>query len=172
MRRYILYILLVLVEACAVHQPPNLYHGFGESYEIAPNDTLITFIQRLSCRGGCPAYDLVVYGDGQVVFNGKRHVKVERRAEAYLAWSDVSALIDAFDRASYFSLHNDYRCGSPECRCSGTAAASTSTISLRLSYSKRKVVVRDHRCKGFPGRSRLLELEKTIADLARAKQWL
>ena len=38
---------------------------------------VVITLERTACFGVCPVYKLTVYGDGRVVYEGKRFVRVE-----------------------------------------------------------------------------------------------
>src|ERR1700747_3105350 len=62
----------------------------------------ITLI-RTRCFGTCPIYQVEVDGSGAVVFHGGDFVLVPGRHTAHVSEASVRALLEAFQRADYFS---------------------------------------------------------------------
>ena len=56
----------------------------------------------------CPAYTVEVHGDGTTTYEGQTFVLVEGQHRYHLADEQVAALVDAFRKADYFRLQDEY----------------------------------------------------------------
>lgn len=75
--------------------------------EIVHWDSLRITLQRTACRGLCPAYKLIIFGDGRIQysgytadFGGEYHGRVSHEV--------VRQLVDLFRSADYFNLFDRY----------------------------------------------------------------
>ncbi|HEY1629737.1 MAG TPA: DUF6438 domain-containing protein [Rhizomicrobium sp.] len=88
--------------------------GFGERHAFPPirdwKSLRIEFV-RTPCYGSCPAYSVVVSGDGTVRYQGDYCVIAKGARVAHLPQKDVRALFEAFQRADFFSLRPIYDTG-------------------------------------------------------------
>jgi hypothetical protein len=89
---------LLLATACA-HSGPG-----GAS--SPPFDEVS--MERTTCFGTCPAYTVVVRGDGKITYTGHHYVKVVGPSSSWLAPSARIALAEAFEKAGYFSMQDEY----------------------------------------------------------------
>lgn len=83
--------------------------------KAVPADTVVT-LERTPCFGTCPSYKVTVYGDGRLVYEGRKFVKVEGKVESNVTREQVGQLLAEFEKANYFSLrdlYNDVRDGCP-----------------------------------------------------------
>jgi hypothetical protein len=65
-------------------------------------------LERTPCFGACPEYLVEVFGDGRVVYEGRRFVAVEGRQEAEIPRGDVEGLVEAFYAARFFDMRPRY----------------------------------------------------------------
>lgn len=135
-------------------------------------DTVLA-MERTICFGTCPAYELLIFGDGTVVFEGKRYVKQPGRWSYRVGLDVVASLIAAFRQADFFSLDlgvdgdsNSIFTGADCYTC-----ASSVILSIRLGDEYHQV---DHYlgCTGFPGEDELLNLEGAIDSMLNVRKWI
>ena len=77
--------------------------------EIHDWNTLRIGLQRGTCFGSCPAYDLEIRGDGTVRFEGRAYVAVTGEHKSSISREDMETLLDLFRRADFFSLDSKYQ---------------------------------------------------------------
>jgi Domain of unknown function (DUF6438) len=63
---------------------------------------------RTSCFGFCPDYSVRIYGDGRVVYEGRRLVKIKGKQEGFVSTDAVRQLAHQFFAADYSSLRPFY----------------------------------------------------------------
>lgn len=117
---------------------------------------LIT-IERQACFGSCPIYSAQIYSDGNVVYVGKRNVKVIGERRYKISPDRIQGLIEGFQRIKYLSLKDRY--DTDENGRSMTDLPTTIT-SICLSGKKKKII--DYYCAP----KELLELENKIESVA------
>jgi hypothetical protein len=68
-------------------------------------------LERTACFGFCPIYKLTVYGNGKVVYEGKRFVKVAGTRTTTISQPAVKKLLAEFQQLQYFQLPDSYTGG-------------------------------------------------------------
>ena len=76
--------------------------------QAAGKSGVLVSLERTACYGTCPIYTVTVLGDGTVLWEGRRFVKVTGKAKAKLSEAKLTALEDAFKEADFFSLADTY----------------------------------------------------------------
>jgi hypothetical protein len=144
-----------------------------------PPDTFIT-LERTGCLGSCPAYTLAVSADGSVVFsaaysNGANQWKRTGIIKAHIDQERIKELLDAFDRARFFSLQDCYSDESDTCSyIQGNHATIYTSIHIdgqqkSVTHLSRYIDI-DRRL--FPSLSDLSVLEAQIDGIVNTKQWM
>ncbi|HEY9662495.1 MAG TPA: DUF6438 domain-containing protein [Allocoleopsis sp.] len=98
-------------------------------------DSLIITFERLGCFGFCPIYRLQIRGTGEVVYDGKENVEIEGQRTYQLSQQDVSSLIDAFDRANFWSLADRYEGGYTDAPAAIITITQAGTTKAVFHYS-------------------------------------
>ena len=120
-------------------------------------DVIIT-LERTSCYGICPDYKLTMYGDGRVVYEGKRFVKVTGTQTAQISQDKVEEIVNEFYQTDYFSLRDEYTASITD--------LPTTVTSISIDGKTKKVV--DY--YGAP--EKLNELENKIDEITNSKSWV
>jgi hypothetical protein len=66
-------------------------------------------LNTTSCMGPCPVFELSLYGDKKLVFNGKENTEVSGKHEVVLTDEQFEALLGIIDSADWLSLDNEYK---------------------------------------------------------------
>lgn len=61
------------------------------------------------CMGPCPVFELSLYGDKRLVFNGKENTKVSGEKEVVLGDEQFEALLGIIETADWGNLKDEYR---------------------------------------------------------------
>jgi hypothetical protein len=141
-------------------EPLSLY----DSLDVAPQDTVIV-LERGPCFGTCPVYELAIYGDGALLYNGISDVEQEGIVRSTLPRDSVRALVAAFERADYFSLPKPLPC--PRIWTDDSSART----AIRLGEQAKRVH-HYHGCDGWEGKERLIHLEDEIDRIVGTEQWV
>lgn len=66
-------------------------------------------LNTTACMGACPVFELSLYGDQQLVFNGKENTKVTGEKEVKLDDEQFEALLGIIESADWVNLKEEYR---------------------------------------------------------------
>ena len=121
-------------------------------------DDVVITMERTVCFGACPAYKVMVYGNGTVAYEGFDFVAMEGKQTAQISKEQVSELVSQFYKNGFFSLGNRYE--SPY-----TDLPSTTT-SIAIGGSEKSVYR-----YGFQPQN-LIELEDRIDEIAGTAKWV
>jgi hypothetical protein len=124
-------------------------------------------LERTACFGSCPAYSIVIHGDGQVQYDGKTHVKVTGAHEGRIETEKFSGLVAKFEEAKFESIPEDYSGSGPNCKVVCTDMPTATTEFTVNDKSHR--VKHYHGCGGAP--KTLFELELAVDKAADSQQW-
>jgi len=72
-----------------------------------PEKTIIR-MERYQCYGFCPVYSVEIRGDGTVIYEGKKFVRVKGKREFKIPAAKVMWLVREFEKVNYFSLAAEY----------------------------------------------------------------
>ncbi len=105
-------------------------------YEFDPADLEIT-LQRRSCYGMCPTYDVVIRGDGHGVFTGHKFVKELGERVFEVKPEDVIALLQQFYDVGFFDLREVYE-SRPNPRL--TPEGRVQTLTMRVENGQPPIL--------------------------------
>lgn len=142
--------------------------------DTIPPDTVIT-LERSICFGSCPDYKITIYGDGRLVYEGRRFVKTEGTVNGTVTQEQLRELLAEFDKADYFSLRDSYRTAADGCPTEWTDNPSANT-SIQLG-GRRKSIAHDYGCQEkskdylvYP--QKLYRLESRIDEIVDSARWV
>ncbi|MBW4695847.1 MAG: hypothetical protein KME27_29370 [Lyngbya sp. HA4199-MV5] len=118
-------------------------------------------LERTACFGFCPIYKLTVYGNGKVVYEGKRFVKVTGTRTTTISQAAVKKLVSEFQRLQYFQLPDSYTGGHTD--------APSAITSLTMGKQQKTV---NHYLASPDAPEKLTALENKIDAVVNAKQWI
>lgn len=118
-------------------------------------------LERTPCFGFCPIYKLTVYGNGKVVYEGHRFVKVTGTRTTTISPKAVKQLVSEFQRIQYFKLQDSY--------AGGHTDAPSAITSLVLGKQQKTV---SHDLSSPHAPAKLTELENKIDAVVNSKQWI
>src|SRR5262245_21178240 len=73
-----------------------------DSHSSDPDLSTVTIgLERTSCFGTCPAYSIVINGDGRVDYNGRSSVKETRTRHGRIESEKLRALVSEFEKARF-----------------------------------------------------------------------
>lgn len=148
-------------------------HAQSLSRQQIPSDTIIT-LERGVCLGACPEYKLTVYADGKVTFDGLYSVKEMGVFKISISQKKVRQLIEAFEKANYFSLKDEYI--TKKDGCSDVLTDMPFVTTSIITDGKSKSIKHYYGCEGNHGRliypKGLTELENKIDKIVGTKRWI
>jgi hypothetical protein len=69
---------------------------------------LLASLERTTCYGDCPYYEVKVYSNGVVVYNGRKNVEYLGLHEGVLSQKQIRQLLDKAKSVGYTYLENKY----------------------------------------------------------------
>ena len=121
-------------------------------------DGAIISIERTVCFGSCPDYELTIYGNGTVIYEGRNFVAVTGMRTSTIPVQDVRGLVTEFYKINYFSLKDEYT--------AQVTDLPTTTTSIKIDGRFKQVV--DY--YGAP--EALRQLEERIDRVANSAVWV
>ena len=74
----------------------------------AAKRSLVASLRRTACFGNCPVFSVEIWSDGQVRWQGERHMARVGAYSARVSAAWIAGLLQAGDRAGYFELASQY----------------------------------------------------------------
>ena len=141
----------------------TLFIGCNNIKTPTPRDMkeVVITLERTACFGICPVYRLTIYGDGRVVYEGIRCVRIEGTRTATISENKIDELITEFRKIDFFSLKDSYE----EHNATDMPSAFTSLIINGETKTIR------HYHGDFSAPQRLTELENKIDQIVSSDQW-
>jgi hypothetical protein len=144
-----------------------------------PADDRSVLLERTPCFGMCPAYQVVVSGNGIVQWHGESNVAIVGNRTSRIArarFAQIDAMIDRigfFDYDEYGEKPHPMACtqqgNSTTCSWqSFTLCSDTSHVVITVRRKGVKHRVDDARC----GESQIDDLGKLIDKLANTERWI
>jgi ankyrin repeat protein len=119
-------------------------------------------LERTSCFGMCPAYSVEIRGDGSITFSGGLSALISGVHHGKTSDGAVTALVNQFRRADYFSLRDQYK--------TNVTDNPTYTTSIEYDGHKKQVVDYAGLESGMP--EIVVALENGIDETAGTEKWL
>jgi len=117
-------------------------------------------LKRTVCLGACPAYDVEIDGNGDVLFTGISPALDERRH--HISREALQGLVEVFRKANYFSLDREYRIG----------ATDLPTCITSISIDGRSMPVTDYGGLQVGMPTSIRDVEDAIDEVAGTSDWL
>jgi len=134
-------------------------------------------LRRTACYGPCPIYEVTIYGDGRVEFQGEKFVKTLEKENSTLTPEQIKVLIEAFNEADFFSLKDRYKGSDDEC-----PTIWTDNPSAYITFEaggRRKSIVHYYGCQEATGTTEwkvypqaLYVLGKRIDEIVGTERWI
>lgn len=139
----------------------------GSAYPI-PKDTVI-MMQRGNCEGGCPVYRVVIFADGDVLWQGRARVARSGVLLSHIDPDQVRSLIDEFRAIDYLHLENIYDFKGKGCQSSKPDMPIVIT-SFAIEGESRTLMHHDG-CVGEMS-DKLKALENKIDKVVNTAPWI
>lgn len=133
-----------------------------------PADSEITTItlERTSCFGLCPVYQLTIHRSGKVEYEGKAHVWEEGQRTGRISGKNFETLAKKIDEINFFNLKDRYDGKNPD--GSGVTVTDLPTTRTSITRGNRTKTVENY----FRGPKGLKELEDLIDELTKSAEWV
>jgi len=143
--------------------------SFSSFSNSAQSDALS--FSRTACFGQCPVYQVYIFSDGVVVYNGEANVEKSGVHKFKFSPDIFTRLIQVLDEANFNAFQKQYGWGE-ENNCKSIRTDNPS-ISIKFQYAGTIKSI-DHYlgCRGFPREQELKQLEKKIEEIIGIKQYI
>jgi hypothetical protein len=156
----IIFCLLLSAGCITIIKKDGITEPAGTSKPV-PEIIVIT-LERTACFGACPVYSLKISGEGEVVFEGQKFVKVPGVQKTTISAGAVSQLAKEFENAGYFAFNDSYT----KYNITDMPSANTSiTIGSRTKSVK-------HYLGDRSAPEQLTKLENRIDETTNSAQWI
>lgn len=115
-------------------------------------------LSRSGCYGECPAYNVKVFENGDVIWNGKFYVKVRGEKHSKISPDAARSLLRRFAAPEFWALSDHYS--------SGVTDNPTTTIEVRIGGKSKRV---SDYAKSAPELEQ--SLEDTVDDVVDTHRW-
>jgi hypothetical protein len=136
--------------------------------QTAPSDgdTMVT-LERTACLGTCPVYTVSIDALGNVVYEGKRHVRVTGKQTARISPARIAEILERAERLRFFDLENQYLEAEYPDGSERTVTDLPTTI-VTITHAGRSKRIVDY--YGAP--AGLTDLERLVDEVAQTRQWV
>ena len=127
---------------------------------------------RTMCFGTCPAYTVVIHGDGRIDWQGEEYVSVKGVAHAMISGDQLAAISAELDKVAFFTLAEDGSPPSDACKhghaCVKVICTDTSHTRLDVTRGKQHHAIDDAHCTGLAVEA----VEVLIDKLTNTERWI
>lgn len=117
----------------------------------------VVTLKRTHCFGTCPVYELSVFADGTVEWNGKQYVGTVGEASAMLSKQQVDDLIQTLAASRFSTFQNSYK----------SQTTDLPTTFLTFTYDGATKTVEDY----ASGPDELHRLELLVEQMSNSHRW-
>jgi Domain of unknown function (DUF6438) len=132
-------------------------------------DDLVISLQRGNCEGGCPVYRVLIFANGDVIWQGRGRVAKPGVALSAVERDQIRALIRDFESIDYFHLDDIYGFRGNGCR-STTLGMPMAITSLSMGGVSKTLSHHDG-CVGEVS-DKLMALENNIDKVVNTARWI
>jgi hypothetical protein len=134
-----------------------------------PADTLIV-MQRGACEHRCAVYNVIIFADGSVIFDGRAYVRRAGMMRTNISRGAVRNLLDTARTIRFFDLKKRYTPGGADGCTSVRSDAPTAILSVS-SAGRSNTVVHYHGCSGEDS-TQLTQFEDKIDAAVNSGRWV
>jgi hypothetical protein len=135
--------------------------------DVIPLDTLIV-LQSGNCEMGCPVYRIVIFADGDVLFQGRARVRKTGAALTHIGPDQVQQILEKFKHTDYSHIEDIY--GLHGSGCTKTLHDEPIVV-LSLSTGGFSKTLTHHRGCVSDASKNLSLLEDSMVKLSGTAQW-
>jgi Domain of unknown function (DUF6438) len=133
-----------------------------------PDDTVIS-LQRGNCEGGCPVYRVMIFANGDVIWQGRGRVTRPGVVLSRIERDQIRALIKEFQSIDYFHLENIY--GYRGRGCQSSAPDMPMVITTLSMGGLSKTLSHHDGCVGEVS-EKISAIENSIDQAVNTARWI
>jgi len=119
-------------------------------------------LKRVGCFGTCPAYQVVIRGDGSVFYVGRAYVDVIGQKSGSITKEKIAELITIFRQADFFSMNRTY----------GGCGTDAPDVFVSVEIEGRVKEVADCMGEWYGMPHSVLQVEQAIDRVSGAENWI
>jgi Domain of unknown function (DUF6438) len=132
-------------------------------------DDLIIVMKRFNCEDGCPVYRILIFGNGDVIWEGRNGVAHPGVSQTTIQPDAIRALIKDFESVDYFGLADIYGYHGSGCR--NELLYKPVVLLLFVLDGRSRVLWHHDGCTGEVSK-KLTALEGSIDRAVGAERWI
>jgi len=157
----ILVVTIVAIAAMTLYVVLEQEKIKNSQYEPTDISNVVITLQRSGCLGACSVYNLTIYGNGTVIYEGIEHVNITGLQRSNISEDNIRQLLYEFKNIDYFSLN--------ETEIASHVVVDVPIVTTSLSVNgKTKTIL--HYETTEP--ERLTYLENSIDEHVNSNQWI
>ena len=157
----ILVVTIVAIAAMTLYVVLEQEKIKNSQYEPTDISNVVITLQRSGCLGTCSVYNLTIYGNGTVIYEGIEHVNITGLQRSNISEDNIRQLLYEFKNIDYFSLN--------ETEIASHVVVDVPIVTTSLSVNgKTKTIL--HYETTEP--ERLTYLENSIDEHVNSNQWI
>ncbi len=157
----ILVVTVIIIAAAMLYVVLEQEKMKNKLYEPTDIKNVVITLKRSVCFGICPTYNLTIYGNGTVVYEGTENVNITGIQISNITENNIRQLISEFKKINYFSLNET------EIASHIVYDAPVFTTSLTINEKTKTI---KHYETAEP--KQLTDLENKIDEIANSSQWI
>ncbi|MEZ4617761.1 MAG: DUF6438 domain-containing protein [Caldilineaceae bacterium] len=122
------------------------------------NEATVISLKRTGCFGVCPSYELQIFGNGRVTYQGYGYVDVEGVQTTTIPGSSIYKLLYEFGKIDFFTLNDSY----------DQPITDIPTFTITLKIGGREKQVKHYGCPP----QELIDLAYLIDEVTNSAQWI
>jgi hypothetical protein len=130
-------------------------------YEPTDIQNVVITLKRSACFGICPTYNLTIYGNGTVIYEGTTNVNMTGIQISNITEDNLRLLISEFKKIDYFSLN--------ETEIAGHVVYDAPMFTTSLTINGKIKTIK-HYETAVP--KQLTDLENKIDEIVTSSQWI
>jgi (2Fe-2S) ferredoxin len=130
-------------------------------YEPTDMNNVVITLTRSRCFGVCPTYNVTIYGNGTVLYEGIANVNSTGIQRSNISENQVRQLISEFKKIDYFSLN--------ETDIASHVVYDAPLFTTSLSINGKIKTIHHYETADPPV---LTDLENTIDEIVNSSQWI
>lgn len=182
MRKVVMGFLCLVVGLCpcAALPPQNTTQPPETAFNEVPPDTLIV-LQREACEGRCSVYRLVIFDDGEILWDGIAYVQTLGAARRRIEPGLIKNWLEEAKAMNFFSLKSGIRVPQQDGRGENSQASDEMcgikqfdaplTILSISSGGRSNTVLYNRSCKELTNQ-KLVLLEDKLVAITKSNRWI
>lgn len=146
----------------------SMARGF-ERYPI-PRDTVIV-MESGYCERECPIYRVIVFGDGDVIWQGRHNVRVKGLAKGSLTPDQVREILDELRAVDFFHIQNTFGFKGKGCTTEHPGMLEFTTSFSITSGGQSHALEHFSGCSG-DAPAKLTALETKLKQIVGVSRWI